>query len=107
EELRLNRRFASQLYLDVCPIVMRDGRACIGGAGEAVEHAVKMCQFSRDEELDKLLSHSRVEPAELEVFGRDLARIHGRLPAAEPPAPWGDPQLVRKTIIENLEECTQ
>jgi aminoglycoside phosphotransferase family enzyme/predicted kinase len=107
EELRLNKRFAAQLYLDVCPIVVRQGRACVGNAGEPVEHAVKMSQFSRDEELEKLLVQARVAPAELEVFGRDLARIHAGLPAAEPPAPWGDPQAVRSTIINNLEECTQ
>ncbi len=107
EEVRLNRRFAPDLYLDVCPIVMRDHGACIGGAGETVERAVKMHQFRREDELDNLLASSRIATAELELFGRDLAAIHAALPAAEPPAPWGDPQAVRATVVNNLEECVQ
>lgn len=107
QELSLNRRFAPELYLDVCPIVMRDRTACVGGAGEPIERAVKMRQFPREEELDSLLASSRIAPAELNAFGRDLASIHASLPAAEPPAPWGDPQAIRATIIKNLEECTE
>jgi aminoglycoside phosphotransferase family enzyme/predicted kinase len=107
EELRLNRRFAAQLYLDICPIVMREGRACIGGPGEPVEHAVKMCQFSREEELDKLLAQSRIATAELDAFARDLARIHARLAPAAPPEPWGEPHSVRTAIIDNFDECTR
>src|SRR5581483_6562368 len=107
EEVRLNRRFAPHLYLDVCPVVLKNGQACIGGAGEAVEHAVKMSQFRRDDELDNLLARSRIGPAELDAFGRELARIHAGLPAAEPPEPWGDPQAVRTAITNNFEQCVQ
>jgi aminoglycoside phosphotransferase family enzyme/predicted kinase len=107
EELRLNRRFAPDLYLDVCPVVVRDSRVYIGGAGETVEHAVKMRQFRRESELDNLLAHSRIAPAELDAFGRALARIHAELPTAEPPAPWGEPQGVRTIINNNFEECVQ
>jgi aminoglycoside phosphotransferase family enzyme/predicted kinase len=108
EELRLNRRFTPELYLDVCPVVLKAGSAAIGGgSGESLEHAVKMRQFRREDELDNLLAASRVAPGELEVFGRDLASIHARLPAAEPPAPWGDPQAIRATVMANFEECIQ
>jgi aminoglycoside phosphotransferase family enzyme/predicted kinase len=107
EEVRLNRRFAPELYLDVCPVVLRHGQAHIGGAGEAVEHAVKMSQFRREAQLDNLLAHSRIAPVELEAFGRDLARIHAELPAAEPPAPWGTPQGVRTGMTNNFEECVE
>jgi uncharacterized protein len=107
QELSLNRRFAPGLYLDVCPVVMRDGTACIGGAGEPVERAVRMRQFQQEEELDNLLASSRIAPTELDAFGRDLASIHASLPAAEPPAPWGDPQAIHANISRNLEECME
>jgi uncharacterized protein len=107
EELRLNRRFAPQLYRDVCPIVLVDGAARIEGPGEPVEYAVKMCQFARDNELDKLLAQARIAPAELAAFGRELAEIHGDLPVATPPQPWGDPQAVHDNIVRNLDECIQ
>lgn len=107
EELRLNRRFAPQLYSDVCPIVLVDGAARIDGAGEPVEYAVKMHQFARDNELDNLLTQSHIAPAELAAFGRELAGIHRGLPVGMPPAPWGDPQLVHEAIWKNYDECAQ
>lgn len=107
EELRLNRRFAPQLYIDVCPIVSVDGAARIDGAGEPVEYAVKMSQFSREDELDNLLTQGRIAPVELAAFGRELAAIHADLPVAAPPAPWGDPQSVHDAVFRNLEECIQ
>ena len=107
EELRLNRRFAPELYQAVCPIVLRNGLATIGGDGEPVEHAVKMVQFPREHELDQLLEHGNIAPAELEAFGRDLAGVHAGLPVAELPTPWGDPKAIHTTIENNLEQATQ
>jgi uncharacterized protein len=107
EELRLNRRFAPQLYLDVCPITLTGGAARIGGCGEPVEYAVKMRRFQREDELDNLLVQQRIVPAELESFGWELASIHAGLPVAEPSATWGDPQHVSSALLRNLQECSQ
>lgn len=107
EELRLNRRFAPQLYLEVCPIYMTEGRASLIGAGEPVEHAVMMRQFSREQELDSLLAAGRIETGELTAFGTALADIHARLPATDSPGPWGDPQSVCQGIWRNFAECAQ
>jgi uncharacterized protein len=105
EEMRLNRRFAPDLYLDVCPITVMDGVARMGGSGKPVEYAVKMLQFRREEELDKLLARASIVPGELAAFGQDLAAIHARVPVAEPPSAWGDPQAIRVVMMRNLEEC--
>jgi aminoglycoside phosphotransferase family enzyme len=55
DELRLNQRLAPQLYLEVVPITWRDGACRIGGAGEALEYAVRMRRFDTDAELATLL----------------------------------------------------
>ncbi len=107
EELRLNRRFAPELYLEVCAITLQAGEARIGGTGEAIEYAVKMRQFPHDEELDELLVQGRIDPRELAAFGRELALVHSRLPVATPSVPWGDPGAIRAAILKNLEECAQ
>src|SRR5579863_6495796 len=73
EELRLNRRFASWLYLDVVGITMQNGNARIGGHGAAVEYAVRMRRFDRAQELDQLLAHHGIEPDELSRFAGRLA----------------------------------
>jgi aminoglycoside phosphotransferase family enzyme/predicted kinase len=105
EELRLNRRFAPQLYLDVCPIVRTVGKVRIGGSGRVVEHAVRMRRFPAADELDHLLETNRIEPAELAAFGRELARIHAGLPVAHADVSWGQPVEIQALMIRNLLEC--
>ncbi len=45
EELRLNRRLAPSLYLDVVPITGSVDAPVLGGEGPALEYAVKMREF--------------------------------------------------------------
>src|SRR5450631_169312 len=47
EEIRLNRRFAPELYLKVCDIAVAGDEVRIGGPGEIIERAVMMRQFRR------------------------------------------------------------
>lgn len=89
EELQLNRRFAAELYLDVCAITDANGVARIGGEGLAIEYAVKMLQFERAAKLGQLLAARAIESAELEAFGHELVAIHERLPRLASADPWG------------------
>jgi aminoglycoside phosphotransferase family enzyme/predicted kinase len=107
EEVRLNRRFAGELYLGVSRITSSDAEVRMDGSGLVIEHAVKMRQFRREDELDRLLETLHIGSGELAEFGRDLARIHANLPIAEPEQTWGWPAAVRALILENLEECAQ
>src|SRR5262249_21622140 len=47
-ELRLNQRFAPNLYLEVVSITGTVESPVIGGAGPALEYAVKMRQFDEE-----------------------------------------------------------
>jgi uncharacterized protein len=105
EEVRLNRRFAPKLYLDVCPVTWLDGEARVEGSGAVIEHAVRLQQFERKDELDQLLAVHRIEPAELQVFGGELARIHARLPVPQPAQCWGRPLALRAVILDNAAAC--
>jgi len=107
EELRLNRRFAPELYLDVCEITSSKGEARIAGSGEVIEHAVRMVQFARADELDRLLAAGRIETSALEAFGRGLAGIHAGLPVVPADAPWGRAGQVRGILLENLAQCAR
>jgi aminoglycoside phosphotransferase family enzyme len=107
EEVRLNQRFACELYLGVCQITSIEGEVRLDGSGLVIEHAVKMRQFRQEDELHRLLETLRIAPAELEAFGRDLAHIHANLPVAEPEQTWGRPVALRALILENVEECAQ
>jgi len=82
EEVRLNRRFAPQLYLDVVPITGTRSSPRIDGAGTAIEYAVKLKQFASSNELASLVANDSVDCDDLRRFGRDLARMHETAPQA-------------------------
>jgi len=107
EELRLNRRFAPLLYLEVCAVTLENGRARISGRGEVIDHAVRMRQFRPADELAALLARGALAPAELAAFGRELARLHAQAPPVTATQPWGEPQSVRTLLLQNLRECVQ
>lgn len=87
EELRLNARFAPSLYLGLSRIVRVGERLAVDQDGELVEHAVRMRQFDRREELDALVEAGRVEPRELDRLG---ARVAAQQAAAPRPPPGFD-----------------
>jgi aminoglycoside phosphotransferase family enzyme/predicted kinase len=104
EELRLNRRFAPELYLADCAVTSTAGEAHIEGSGAVIEHAVRMRQFAPANELDRLLETGTVAPDDLECFGRALADIHSHLPVARPGQGWGEPAALGALVFRNLEE---
>lgn len=84
EELRCNRAFAPELYLDVVA-VQHDGagRVRVGPpAADAtvLEWAVQMRQFDRRRELDRLLEADALEAPVMRRFGETLAGVHAGLP---------------------------
>ncbi|HEV2286539.1 MAG TPA: AAA family ATPase [Steroidobacteraceae bacterium] len=105
EELRLNRRFAAELYLRVCRVTFDGQRAWIDGPGEVIDHAVCMRQFDAADELGALLAGGRLEPQTLAAFARELARLHAMLPRPAADDPWGHADSVRALLLRNLAEC--
>jgi aminoglycoside phosphotransferase family enzyme len=61
-ELRLNRRFARDLYLKVVAIVEGSDGPQVGGAGKVIEYAVKMRRFAEDGRLDRLCARRQLHP---------------------------------------------
>jgi aminoglycoside phosphotransferase family enzyme/predicted kinase len=105
EEVRLNSRFAPELYCGVSAITVEGSRLRVDGAGRLLEHAVRMRQFGSDDELDRLLAAHRIEPSELALFGSDLAAVHATLPVAAPGDGFGEAAGIHALILGNLEEC--
>ena len=79
EELRLNRRLAAELYLEVVPIGGEPAAPRIGRR-PAFEYAVKMRQFPDDARLDRRLAAGAVPAAALLAFAERLAKFHRALP---------------------------
>src|SRR6516164_6522663 len=79
-EIAANRPFAPELYLEVVPIVRRDGSLALGDAGSPLEWALKMRRFDETRTLDHLADAGRIDKALIEALARAVARAHERAP---------------------------
>jgi aminoglycoside phosphotransferase family enzyme/predicted kinase len=82
-EITVNRPFAPELYLEVLPIVRRDGKLTLGSEGSAVEWALKMRRFDETQTLDFLADAGRIDTALIEELARAVAAAHERAPVAD------------------------
>jgi aminoglycoside phosphotransferase family enzyme/predicted kinase len=76
EELRLNRRMAPQLYLDVVPICGSEENPKVGGEGRAIEYALKMHQFRQSAQLDKQLDAGLLNENDMRDLAATIAAYH-------------------------------
>jgi aminoglycoside phosphotransferase family enzyme/predicted kinase len=103
EEIRLNSRLAPDLYLDVLPIVRQERGLKVGGVGVAIEYAVRMKQFSADDELPALLRTNAVSRQEVNELGCLIAEFHTH---AERQESSKDVMQTRpaKSVLSNIDE---
>ncbi len=104
EELRLNRRLAAPLYLEVVPITGTPDQPVLGGDGEPFEYAIKMRQFDQDQLFDRLQERHQLTPTLLTSVARQTAEFHERIPTVADDAPWGSPEAVYAAMAENFEQ---
>ncbi|MGK7346259.1 MAG: AAA family ATPase [Candidatus Nitrospinota bacterium M3_3B_026] len=107
EELRLNRRLAPELYLDVVEIKGTAEKPRLGGRGGAIEYAVKMNEFPQEALLDRVLRRGELSPAMVDSLSRAIARFHSGAPAADPKSPFGTPERVRAPVDQNFEQISK
>lgn len=99
EEVRLNRRLAPDIYLDVVPVTGSADAPRLGGDGPAFEYAVKMREFPADATLDR----GDVTAEQIEAIARTVARFHEHACArADAGSPWGSPDAVWHPVAENF-----
>lgn len=100
EELRLNRRLAPDVYLDVVPVTQEaDGSLRVAGAGPAVDWLVKMRRLPREGMLDALLARHAATPAHLASAAAALCAFYRALP----PAPL-DERAYRALLLRHVDE---
>lgn len=83
EELRLNRQWASEMYLDVVAITDDDGQAKFGGDGAIVEYAVKMLRFDQAMRLDCQLARDELSAGDMRDLGSEIATRHMQAPVVQ------------------------
>lgn len=111
EELRLNRRLAPDLYLDVVPVFGPETEAHIGAISldqdgrtnrELIDAAVKMLEFAPQQLLSTALAKGTMTSTQLSNLAWTLGKFHQQAPVAEPTGPWGTAQSVCEPVFTNL-----
>ncbi|MGE0069274.1 MAG: AAA family ATPase [Thiomonas sp.] len=94
DELRLNRRLAPALYLDVVPIHGSARAPRLGGDGEPIEYALRMKQFAAGALLSERLAAGTLDAQSIDRLAARLAAFHAAAPAAGGDTPHGDPAVI-------------
>jgi aminoglycoside phosphotransferase family enzyme/predicted kinase len=85
QELRLNRRTAPDLYLDVVPIVATAAGPRIGpAAGDPIDYAVRMRRFDPDCTLDHVAARGQLTGELVDRLAAVVARLHAGAAVAPP-----------------------
>jgi hypothetical protein len=101
EEVRLNRRTAPQIYLDVVAIVgPRTAPRIASGTGEPIEYALRMRRFDQHLILDRLAQHGQLTAAHIDRLAAAVARFHRQADRAA--AGFGTPMVVAHWAEENF-----
>jgi aminoglycoside phosphotransferase family enzyme/predicted kinase len=104
EELRLNRRTAPALYLDVVGIAGRPEHPTLGGAGPVIEYALKMRRFEQHQVLSKMMARGKLTPQLIDALTSKIAAFHSRVDVASKEAPFGDPQAIAEPALDNFRQ---
>ena len=97
EELRLNRRLAPELYLDVVPITGTPESPQLGGTGRPIEFAVKMKRFPQEVLLNRVIARGELLPEQLDRLARQVASFHSQCPIADANTRFGELETIRQS----------
>lgn len=103
EELRLNRRFAPGIYLEVVTIGLTGNRLVLG-AEPAIEYAVKMKRFPQEMQLDRLCETGCLGIRHLQQFATTLADIHHRAPVMLETEPFDLARRILDPALQNFDQ---
>lgn len=104
-EVRLNRRLAPDVYLDVVPVKLgEDGRHRVDGEGEIVDWAVHMVRLSDAGRADQLLAKGLLDGEAIDRVAEALVRFHEVGESSEKTRSFGAKEVIAHSVRENFEQ---
>ena len=107
QELTLNRKLASEIYLDVVSINNSAHNPIISSNGKAVEYAVKMRQFPQSAQLDNRLTAGKLTLKNIDAIAQMIAHFHGTTEIADSSMNFGNSIIVNHAVEENFLQIRQ
>lgn len=105
EELRLNRRLAPQLYLEVVTINGSEEQPELNGKSSIIEYAVKMRQFPQSSQLDHMLEQAGLDNAIMDKLADKVARFHLTSTSVDLDSVYGDIKHISQPVLENFTQA--
>ena len=103
DELRLNHRYAPDIYLDVVGLFNTPQDPRWSGPGAAIEYAVKMRRFDDAARLDRLCVRSELMPLHLSDLADAVAAFHDAADIAPVDSCFGSPTAVLAAARANFD----
>ncbi len=105
QELTLNRRLARDLYLDVLPVGLVNGKySLIGQGGDPVEYAVKMKRIPDDRLMKSLFKAGEITPEHLEEIAKVLSQFHLSATTSPEIDQFAEPEKFKINTDENFDQ---
>jgi len=102
EEIRLNQRWAAQIYLDVVAITGSIEHPKFCGDGKILEYAVRMKQFPPNQTLDLISEENHLESKMIDSIAKNLASLHKSSPVVELRSELGSAEYILSSTIDNF-----
>ncbi|MBS0402129.1 MAG: AAA family ATPase [Proteobacteria bacterium] len=103
EELRINRRSAPDLYLQVLPVTGTPEAPRLGGdPAQAIDWAVHMRRFPDHALLSARAARGALGPAHIDALAREVAAFQAQAAVAAPDSPWGRPEDLAQLAQDNF-----
>ncbi|WP_339734710.1 AAA family ATPase [uncultured Gimesia sp.] len=102
EEVRLNRRLAPDLYLKVIPITGTEAEPEWDGAGEVIDYAVQMVQFSQEHLLSHAIEQGTLTVTQIDSLAQEVATFHEKIDIAGDDMEYGRPDKIMAPVEENF-----
>lgn len=103
EELRLNRRVAPALYLDVVPVTGTPEQPALDSTGPVIDWAVRMRAFDQEGLWDCLASRGALGQSHIDALVESLCAFHEAAAAAGPTDACGQAAAVREPVQDTLQ----
>ncbi len=104
EEVRLNRRLAPSMYLDVIPVRGNLESPTLQGDGPIIEYLVKTRQFRQQDLLGNMQREGRLENRHIDELANTLSRFHAQIAHATSDMPHGNPDQVYAPTAQNFQQ---
>jgi aminoglycoside phosphotransferase family enzyme/predicted kinase len=108
EELRLNRRTAPGLYLEVIAIGGSESAPLLGSAGgPAIEYALKMRRFEQDALFDQMARRGALTAQHIDALATGLAAFHADIERAVSDRTFGSSERVLAPALQNFDQMLE